>query len=171
MFDCDLGCPTGKGPETMFAGQNLNDNEWHTVRVIRRGKSLKLSVDDLPTVEGILFCFLLFCCFILLQCYTFWRVYLCKFICAFYAVVILCFCCTYIWFISCAFGWSYLNSHQFREQCLTLWLDYLKKQQKKNSNFRWFSFLFFKHWQYITNNLAVLFFPCHIFLNSLINIG
>ncbi|XP_056126158.1 neurexin-1a isoform X11 [Rhinichthys klamathensis goyatoka] len=42
----------GKGPETMFAGQNLNDNEWHTVRVIRRGKSLKLSVDDLPTVEG-----------------------------------------------------------------------------------------------------------------------
>ncbi|XP_051773709.1 neurexin-1a isoform X4 [Ctenopharyngodon idella] len=42
----------GKGPETLFAGQNLNDNEWHTVRVIRRGKSLKLSVDDLPTVEG-----------------------------------------------------------------------------------------------------------------------
>ncbi|XP_039546486.1 neurexin-1b isoform X2 [Pimephales promelas] len=47
-----MGCPTGKGPETMFAGQNLNDNEWHTVRVIRRGKSLKLTVDDLPTVEG-----------------------------------------------------------------------------------------------------------------------
>lgn len=65
VFNCDLGYPTGKGPETMFAGQNLNDNEWHTVRVIRRGKSLKLSVDDLPTVEGILICFLLFFCFIL----------------------------------------------------------------------------------------------------------
>ncbi|XP_047459991.1 neurexin-1a isoform X32 [Mugil cephalus] len=42
----------GKGPETIFAGQNLNDNEWHTVRVFRRGKSLKLTVDDLPPVEG-----------------------------------------------------------------------------------------------------------------------
>lgn len=47
-----LDCPTGKGPETIFAGQNLNDNEWHTVRVFRRGKSLKLTVDDLPPVEG-----------------------------------------------------------------------------------------------------------------------
>ncbi|XP_051506852.1 neurexin-1a [Myxocyprinus asiaticus] len=52
-LDCDrINCTTSKGPETMFAGQNLNDKEWHTVRVIRRGKSLKLSVDDLPTVEG-----------------------------------------------------------------------------------------------------------------------
>ncbi|XP_038136044.1 neurexin-1a isoform X5 [Cyprinodon tularosa] len=42
----------GKGPETIFAGQNLNDNEWHTVRVFRRGKSLKLTVDELPPVEG-----------------------------------------------------------------------------------------------------------------------
>ncbi|XP_063347383.1 neurexin-1a isoform X6 [Pelmatolapia mariae] len=42
----------GKGPETIFAGQNLNDNEWHTVRVFRRGKNLKLTVDDLPPVEG-----------------------------------------------------------------------------------------------------------------------
>ncbi|XP_041865780.1 neurexin-1a isoform X23 [Melanotaenia boesemani] len=42
----------GKGPETIFAGQNLNDNEWHTVRVFRRGKSLKLTVDDLTPVEG-----------------------------------------------------------------------------------------------------------------------
>ncbi|XP_051958568.1 neurexin-1a-like isoform X18 [Xyrauchen texanus] len=42
----------GKGPETIFSGQNLNDNEWHTVRVIRRGKSLKLTVDDLQTSEG-----------------------------------------------------------------------------------------------------------------------
>ncbi|MGH0161090.1 UNVERIFIED_CONTAM: hypothetical protein FKN15_065013 [Acipenser sinensis] len=42
----------GKGPETIFAGYNLNDNEWHTVRVVRRGKSLKLTVDDLQPVEG-----------------------------------------------------------------------------------------------------------------------
>ncbi|XP_075943176.1 neurexin-2-beta isoform X29 [Anarhichas minor] len=41
----------GKGPETLFAGQNLNDNEWHTVKVVRRGKSLQLSVDNI-TVEG-----------------------------------------------------------------------------------------------------------------------
>lgn len=47
-----LDCPAGKGPETIFAGQNLNDNEWHTVRVFRRGKILKLTVDDLQPVEG-----------------------------------------------------------------------------------------------------------------------
>ncbi|XP_042295631.1 neurexin-2-beta isoform X10 [Sceloporus undulatus] len=41
----------GKGPETLFAGQKLNDNEWHTVRVVRRGKNLQLSVDNV-TVEG-----------------------------------------------------------------------------------------------------------------------
>ncbi|XP_024140880.1 neurexin 1a isoform X10 [Oryzias melastigma] len=42
----------GKGPETIFAGSGLNDNEWHTVRVVRRGKNLKLTVDDLQPVEG-----------------------------------------------------------------------------------------------------------------------
>ncbi|XP_051776104.1 neurexin 3a isoform X4 [Erpetoichthys calabaricus] len=41
----------GKGPETLYAGQKLNDNDWHTVRVVRRGKSLKLTVDD-DTAEG-----------------------------------------------------------------------------------------------------------------------
>uniref|UniRef100_A0A8C5D161 Neurexin 1a n=1 Tax=Gadus morhua TaxID=8049 RepID=A0A8C5D161_GADMO len=41
-----------KGPETIFAGVGLNDNEWHTVRVGRRGKSLKLTVDDLQPAEG-----------------------------------------------------------------------------------------------------------------------
>ncbi|XP_045577532.1 neurexin-2 isoform X6 [Salmo salar] len=41
----------GKGPETVFAGQKLNDNEWHTVKVVRRGKNLQLSVDNV-TVEG-----------------------------------------------------------------------------------------------------------------------
>lgn len=51
---CDLNSPplaTGKGPEILFAGQKLNDNEWHTVKVVRRGKSLQLSVDNV-TVEG-----------------------------------------------------------------------------------------------------------------------
>ncbi|XP_059386923.1 neurexin 1a isoform X5 [Carassius carassius] len=52
-LDCiRINCTTSKGPETIFAGQNLNDNEWHTVRVIRRGKSLKLTVDDLQPSEG-----------------------------------------------------------------------------------------------------------------------
>ncbi|XP_051958557.1 neurexin-1a-like isoform X7 [Xyrauchen texanus] len=52
-LDCiRINCTTSKGPETIFSGQNLNDNEWHTVRVIRRGKSLKLTVDDLQTSEG-----------------------------------------------------------------------------------------------------------------------
>ncbi|XP_019064807.1 neurexin-2-beta isoform X20 [Fukomys damarensis] len=53
--DClRVGCApsaAGKGPETLFAGHKLNDNEWHTVRVVRRGKSLQLSVDNV-TVEG-----------------------------------------------------------------------------------------------------------------------
>ncbi|XP_049320492.1 neurexin 1a isoform X7 [Astyanax mexicanus] len=52
-LDCiRINCTTSKGPETIFAGQNLNDNEWHTVRVVRRGKSLKLMVDDLQPSEG-----------------------------------------------------------------------------------------------------------------------
>ncbi|XP_027862663.1 neurexin-1a isoform X3 [Xiphophorus couchianus] len=52
-LDCiRINCTSSKGPETIFAGQNLNDNEWHTVRVFRRGKSLKLTVDELPPVEG-----------------------------------------------------------------------------------------------------------------------
>uniref|UniRef100_A0A3Q1ITC4 Neurexin 3b n=1 Tax=Anabas testudineus TaxID=64144 RepID=A0A3Q1ITC4_ANATE len=36
----------GKGPEVLYAGQKLNDNEWHSVRVVRRGKNFKLTVDD-----------------------------------------------------------------------------------------------------------------------------
>ncbi|XP_028830457.1 neurexin-2-like isoform X2 [Denticeps clupeoides] len=35
----------------LYAGQKLNDNEWHTVKVVRRGKNLQLSVDNI-TVEG-----------------------------------------------------------------------------------------------------------------------
>ncbi|KAL2094839.1 hypothetical protein ACEWY4_009558 [Coilia grayii] len=40
-----------KGPETLLAGHKLNDNEWHSVKVVRRGKGLQLSVDN-ETVEG-----------------------------------------------------------------------------------------------------------------------
>uniref|UniRef100_A0A087YLW3 Neurexin 2 n=1 Tax=Poecilia formosa TaxID=48698 RepID=A0A087YLW3_POEFO len=41
----------GKGPETLLVGEKLNDNEWHTVKVARRGKNLQLSVDNV-TMEG-----------------------------------------------------------------------------------------------------------------------
>ncbi|KAI2651269.1 Neurexin-2 [Labeo rohita] len=49
----DMSCQftVSKGPETLFAGHKLNDNEWHSVKVVRRGKSLQLSVDNV-TVEG-----------------------------------------------------------------------------------------------------------------------
>ncbi|XP_030340128.1 neurexin 3 isoform X20 [Strigops habroptila] len=51
-LDCiRINCNASKGPETLYAGQKLNDNEWHTVRVVRRGKSLKLMVDD-DVAEG-----------------------------------------------------------------------------------------------------------------------
>ena len=43
---------SGKGPEVLLVGEKLNDNEWHTVKVMRRGKNLQLSVDNV-TVEGI----------------------------------------------------------------------------------------------------------------------
>ncbi|XP_051537566.1 neurexin-1-like isoform X1 [Myxocyprinus asiaticus] len=51
-LDCiGIDCNLSKGPETLFAGQKLNDNEWHSVKVVRRGKSLQLSVDNV-TVDG-----------------------------------------------------------------------------------------------------------------------
>lgn len=43
---------SGKGPEVLLVGEKLNDNEWHTVKVVRRGKNLLLSVDNV-TVEGV----------------------------------------------------------------------------------------------------------------------
>ena len=43
---------SGKGPEVIYAGQKLNDNEWHAVRVVRRGKHFKLTVDE-DVAEGI----------------------------------------------------------------------------------------------------------------------
>ncbi|XP_049328560.1 neurexin-1 isoform X11 [Astyanax mexicanus] len=51
-LDCiRIDCNLSKGPETLYAGQKLNDNEWHAVKVVRRGKNLQLSVDNV-TVEG-----------------------------------------------------------------------------------------------------------------------
>ncbi|XP_061754498.1 neurexin-2-like isoform X4 [Nerophis ophidion] len=41
----------GKGPEVLLLGDKLNDNEWHSVKVVRRGKHLQLSVDNV-TAEG-----------------------------------------------------------------------------------------------------------------------
>ena len=35
----------------IYAGQKLNDNEWHAVRVVRRGKDFKLTVDE-DVAEG-----------------------------------------------------------------------------------------------------------------------
>ncbi|XP_077443118.1 neurexin 3b isoform X9 [Stigmatopora argus] len=46
-LDCvRINCNTSKGPEVLYAGQKLNDNEWHSVRVVRRGKIIKLIVGD-----------------------------------------------------------------------------------------------------------------------------
>ncbi|KAM9449908.1 neurexin-2-beta isoform 2-T2 [Clarias gariepinus] len=51
-LDCiRIDCNLSKGPETLYAGQKLNDNEWHSVKVVRRGKNLQLSVDNITT-EG-----------------------------------------------------------------------------------------------------------------------
>ncbi|XP_041813981.1 neurexin-3b-like [Chelmon rostratus] len=46
-LDCvRINCNTSKGPEVLYAGEKLNDNDWHSVRVVRRGKNFKLTVDD-----------------------------------------------------------------------------------------------------------------------------
>ncbi|XP_072535808.1 neurexin 3b isoform X3 [Salminus brasiliensis] len=51
-LDCvRINCNASKGPETLYAGQKLNDNEWHSVRVVRRGKNFKLTVDE-DVAEG-----------------------------------------------------------------------------------------------------------------------
>ncbi|XP_056602316.1 neurexin 2b isoform X3 [Triplophysa dalaica] len=51
-LDCiRIDCNLSKGPEVLTAGQKLNDNDWHSVKVIRRGRNLQLSVDNI-TVEG-----------------------------------------------------------------------------------------------------------------------
>lgn len=51
-YDYDAFFLLGKGPEILLVGEKLNDNEWHTVKVVRRAKNLQLSVDNV-TVEGI----------------------------------------------------------------------------------------------------------------------
>ncbi|XP_034034326.1 neurexin-2-like isoform X5 [Thalassophryne amazonica] len=51
-LDCiRIDCNLSKGPEILLVGEKLNDNEWHAVQVVRRGKNLQLSVDNV-TVEG-----------------------------------------------------------------------------------------------------------------------
>nr|XP_043897320.1 neurexin-2-like isoform X9 [Solea senegalensis] len=51
-LDCiRIDCNLSKGPEILVIGEKLNDNEWHSVKVVRRGKNLQLSVDNV-TVEG-----------------------------------------------------------------------------------------------------------------------
>ncbi|XP_073789241.1 neurexin 3b isoform X31 [Danio rerio] len=51
-LDCGrINCNNSKGPETLYAGQKVNDNDWHSVRVTRRGKNIKLMVDD-DVAEG-----------------------------------------------------------------------------------------------------------------------
>ncbi|XP_035523192.1 neurexin-2-like isoform X3 [Morone saxatilis] len=51
-LDCiRIDCNLSKGPEILLVGEKLNDNEWHTVKVVRRGKNFQLSVDNV-TVEG-----------------------------------------------------------------------------------------------------------------------
>ncbi|XP_008279288.1 neurexin-2-beta isoform X1 [Stegastes partitus] len=53
-LDCiRIDCNLSKGPEILLVGEKLNDNEWHTVKVVRRGKNLQLSVDNV-TVEGLM---------------------------------------------------------------------------------------------------------------------
>ncbi|XP_061754501.1 neurexin-2-like isoform X6 [Nerophis ophidion] len=51
-LDCiRIDCNLSKGPEVLLLGDKLNDNEWHSVKVVRRGKHLQLSVDNV-TAEG-----------------------------------------------------------------------------------------------------------------------
>ncbi|XP_054611552.1 neurexin-2-like isoform X9 [Dunckerocampus dactyliophorus] len=51
-LDCiRIDCNLSKGPEVLLLGDKLNDNEWHSVKVVRRGKHLHLSVDN-ATAEG-----------------------------------------------------------------------------------------------------------------------
>ena len=38
--------------QTLYAGRDLNDNQWHTVHIRRRAKHVHLKVDDHPPVQG-----------------------------------------------------------------------------------------------------------------------
>ncbi|XP_075957670.1 neurexin-2-like isoform X12 [Anarhichas minor] len=52
-LDCiRIDCNLSKGPEVLLVGEKLNDNEWHTVKVVRRGKNLQLSVDNVQILKG-----------------------------------------------------------------------------------------------------------------------
>ncbi len=43
---------SGSEERTMFAGQSLNDDVYHTVVVRRRGNRISAAVDDDQAVEG-----------------------------------------------------------------------------------------------------------------------
>lgn len=38
--------------QILLVGQNLNDNEWHTIRFSRRGANLKLQLNNQMAVRG-----------------------------------------------------------------------------------------------------------------------
>ena len=42
----------GAGPVELFAGEGLNDMQWHTVKVERKEQRVKLIVDSEKPVEG-----------------------------------------------------------------------------------------------------------------------
>ena len=39
--------------QIMFAGSELNDNMWHTIKIIRRGTGIRLQVDEAQPSLGI----------------------------------------------------------------------------------------------------------------------
>ena len=43
----------GQGLTSITAGVNLDDNRWHSVHVSRNDDTLRLSVDDADTAEGV----------------------------------------------------------------------------------------------------------------------
>ncbi|KAI8515076.1 Neurexin-2 [Branchiostoma belcheri] len=45
----------GPGPDFLYGGEGLDDNNWHTVQLRRRGRQLNLRVDDLDALGGGLF--------------------------------------------------------------------------------------------------------------------
>ena len=42
----------GETDQHVFSGDDLNDNQWHTLRYERRGKIVELAVDDNRPVIG-----------------------------------------------------------------------------------------------------------------------
>ena len=42
----------GDTDQKVFAGSNLNDNQWHTLKFQRRGKTVELALDDKRPMIG-----------------------------------------------------------------------------------------------------------------------